>query len=69
MYRHELVSVVALASLFAVQTAHADGPAGLARGLKTAPALSYISEKRRTAAPFAHVMFCARYPDECTVRG
>lgn len=69
MSRHKLVVSVALASLLAVQTAEADGPAGAARGLKTAPALSYISEKRRTAAPFAHVMFCARYPDECTVHG
>ncbi len=69
MSKHEVVVVVTLASLFAVQAAHADGPAGAARGLKTAPVFSYISEKRRTAAPFAHVMFCARNPDECTVRG
>ena len=69
MYKHGLVIVATLASLFAVQTAHADGPAGAARSLKTAPVFSYISEKRRTAAPFAHVMFCARNPDECTARG
>jgi predicted transglutaminase-like cysteine proteinase len=69
MRKHELVIVMTLASLFSVQTAHADGPAGAARGLKTAPVFSYISEKRRTTAPFAHVMFCARNPDECTARG
>ena len=69
MSKHELVVVVTLASLFVVQAAHADGPGGVAHGLKTAPVFSYISEKRRTAAPFAHVMFCARNPDECTARG
>jgi predicted transglutaminase-like cysteine proteinase len=69
MSRHKLAIVATLASLLAVQTAEADGPAGAARGLKTAPVFSYILEKRRTAAPFAHVMFCARYPDECTARG
>jgi len=69
MSKHELVVVVTLASLFVVQAAHADGPGGVARGLKTAPVFSYISEKRRIAAPFAHVMFCARNPDECTARG
>ncbi|MBW9052707.1 transglutaminase-like cysteine peptidase [Rhizobium mesosinicum] len=69
MRKHELVIVVTLASLFAAPTAYADGPAGSARGLKTAPVFSYISEKHRTAAPFAHVMFCARNPDECTARG
>lgn len=69
MSKHELVVVVTLASLFVVHAAHADGPGGVARGLKTAPVFSYISEKRRTAAPFAHVMFCARNPDECNARG
>lgn len=69
MSRHKLVVVVTLASLLVVPTAHADGPAGVARGLKTAPAFTYITEKRRTAAPFAHVMFCAKYPDECTAHG
>jgi len=69
MSKHELVVVVTLASLFVVQAAHADGPGGVARGLETAPVFSYISEKRRIAAPFAHVMFCARNPDECTARG
>jgi predicted transglutaminase-like cysteine proteinase len=69
MWKREVVVVATLVSLFTVQTARADGPAGAARGLKTAPVFSYISEKRRTAAPFAHVMFCARNPDECTVRG
>lgn len=69
MWRREVVVVATLVSLFTVQAARADGPAGAARGLKTAPVFSYISEKRRTAAPFAHVMFCARNPDECTVRG
>jgi predicted transglutaminase-like cysteine proteinase len=69
MWKREVVVVATLVSLFTVQAARADGPAGAARGLKTAPVFSYISEKRRTAAPFAHVMFCARNPDECTVRG
>ncbi len=69
MRKREVVVVATLVSLFTVQAARADGPAGAARGLKTAPVFSYISEKRRTAAPFAHVMFCARNPDECTVRG
>jgi predicted transglutaminase-like cysteine proteinase len=68
MCRHELLVVATLASLFAAQTALADGPGGPARGLKTAPVFSYLSEKRRTAAPFAHVMFCARNPNECTAR-
>ena len=69
MFKHALVTAVTLASLFAVQTAQAAGPAGIARGLKAAPAFSYISEKRRTTAPFAHVMFCAQNPSECEARG
>ncbi|MBB3659259.1 putative transglutaminase-like cysteine proteinase [Rhizobium sp. BK650] len=69
MFRHALVTAVTLASLFAVQTAEAAGPAGFARGLKTTPAISYISEKRRTSAPFAHMMFCAQNPNECAARG
>ena len=69
MFKHALIATVALASLFAVQTAEAAGPAGFARGLKTAPAISYISEKRRTSAPFAHVMFCAQNPGECAAGG
>ncbi len=69
MFKHALVTAVALASLFTIQPAQAAGPGGFARGLKTAPAVSYISEKRRTAAPFAHVMFCAQNPNECAARG
>ena len=69
MFKHALIATVALASLFAVQTAEAASPAGFARGLKTAPAISYISEKRRTSAPFAHVMFCAQNPAECAAGG
>ncbi|MBW9055949.1 transglutaminase-like cysteine peptidase [Rhizobium mesosinicum] len=69
MFKHALIATVALASLFAVQTAEAAGPGGFARALKTAPAISYISEKRRTSAPFAHVMFCAQNPDECAAGG
>ncbi|MBB3659809.1 putative transglutaminase-like cysteine proteinase [Rhizobium sp. BK650] len=69
MFGHKRVIVLTLASLLATQTAEADGPAGVARGLKSAPALLYISEGRRTSAPFAHVMFCAQHPDECAVRG
>ena len=69
MFKHVLVTAVTLASLFAVQTAEAAGPGGFARGLKTAPAFNYISEKRRTTAPFAHVMFCAQNPNECAARG
>ncbi len=69
MFKQALITAVTLASLFAVQTAEAAGPAGIARGLKTAPAFSYISEKRRTTAPFAHVMFCAQNPNECVARG
>lgn len=68
MRKHELVIAVALVSLSATQTAHADGPGGRARDLKTAPIFSYMSEKRRTTAPFAHVMFCARNPNECAAR-
>lgn len=69
MSRRRLVVVVTFASLLAVPSANADDPAGVARGLKTAPAFNYITEKRRTAAPFAHVMFCAKYPDECAAHG
>ncbi|MBB3593330.1 putative transglutaminase-like cysteine proteinase [Rhizobium sp. BK529] len=69
MSRHKLSFVLVLASLLAAQTVEADGPGGVARSFKSAPIFLYISEGRRTAAPFAHVMFCARHPDECSVRG
>ncbi|MBB4526537.1 UNVERIFIED_ORG: putative transglutaminase-like cysteine proteinase [Rhizobium sophorae] len=69
MFKRALVTAAALASLFAVQTAEAAGPGGFVRGLTKAQAFSYISEKRRTSAPFAHVLFCAQNPDECTSHG
>lgn len=68
MFKHALVTAVTLASLFVVQAAEAAGPGSIARGLKTTPAFGYISEKRRTSAPFAHVMFCAQNPNECAAR-
>lgn len=55
----------AILSMLSGNYAYAAGPAGMARGLQKAPAYSYISEKRRTMAPFAHIMFCSKNPNEC----
>lgn len=65
MLKQGLIAALTLTSFLAVQPAQAAGPAGFARGLQKSPAVSYITEKRRTMAPFAHVKFCVRNPDEC----
>ncbi len=67
MLKNGLIAV-AIFSLLGANCAFAAGPAGMARGLQKAPAYSYISEKRRAMAPFAHIMFCAKNPNECEVR-
>lgn len=63
--KQALIAALTFAAFAATDTAQAAGPAGFARNLQTAPTLNYIAEKRRTMAPFAHVMFCAKSPDEC----
>jgi predicted transglutaminase-like cysteine proteinase len=69
MLKYKLVAAAAIISIFAGHSAFAAGPGGFARGLNSAPLINYISEKRRTMAPLAHVMFCARNPSECKVQG
>ncbi|MBX5026213.1 transglutaminase-like cysteine peptidase [Rhizobium lentis] len=46
-------------------SAFAAGPGGVARGLTSSPAVSYVSEKGKIVAPFAQVLFCAQNPAEC----
>jgi predicted transglutaminase-like cysteine proteinase len=65
MMKQGLIAAIAML-LISMPTAHAAGPVGLARELKTAPTVRYIIEKRRVMAPFAFVTFCVRNPGQCT---
>lgn len=69
MLKRKFFAALAIILMFAGHSTFAAGPGGFARGLKSAPLVNYISEKKRTMAPLAHVMFCARNPSECTVQG
>lgn len=61
-----LAALVLAASMFAYpQLASASGVGGMARGLKSTPAIQYILGRSPTLAPFAHVVFCMRLPGEC----
>lgn len=61
-----LAALVLAASVFACpQLASASGIGGMARGLKSSPAIQYILGRGPTLAPFAHVVFCMRLPGEC----
>lgn len=64
-----LAATIAVAAMTGIQSAHAAGASGYARGLMNTPTISYIVAKRPTLAPFAHVRFCAQNPKECTRRG
>jgi predicted transglutaminase-like cysteine proteinase len=69
MLKRGLIIALAVFSTFGNSSAYAAGPAGLARGLTKAPSYDYITERRRTMAPFAHIMFCSRNPVECKAGG
>lgn len=57
-----LASVMLLQS---VVTAAAIGPGGLMHNFKTSPSARFLSGEAGTLAPFAHVVFCLKVPDEC----
>jgi predicted transglutaminase-like cysteine proteinase len=66
MMKHAfLAAAVAASALAAINPAYAAGPAGYARNLSSAPAVSYITLRQPTLAPFAQVRFCLQNPDEC----
>lgn len=46
--------------------AFAVGPSQLARSLANQENPEFISASRRTAAPFAHILFCKANPKECS---
>ena len=66
MMKHALLAAALAASALAgIESAWAAGPAGYARSLSNAPAVSYITLRQPTLAPFAQVRFCLQNPDEC----
>lgn len=62
------VSCLAVALAFG-SSAFAAGPSGIARNLRSTPAVSFIVASKRTAAPFAHVRFCLDNPGQCVGGG
>lgn len=46
---------------------HAAGPGEMARGMAPGLSVTYIKEKTPTLAPFAHVRFCMKNPQDCAV--
>lgn len=44
---------------------HAAGPSEMARGMAGSVAINFLREKTPTLAPFAHVRFCMKNPDDC----
>lgn len=46
---------------------HATGPGEMARGLAPVLSVSFIKEHAPTLAPFAHVRFCIKHPEDCQI--
>jgi len=54
-----------IATLVATAPAYPFGLGGVTRHPQVDIEASFLKEKRRTVAPFAHVMFCVNAPGEC----
>lgn len=52
---------------FVAAPVHAAGPGEIARGLAPSLQASFIREHAPTLAPFAHVRFCLKNPEDCKV--
>lgn len=57
--------VFTAAVLMGPQSALASGAAGMAHGLKSTPVIRHLIGRTPALAPFAHVIFCMRNPNEC----
>lgn len=60
------MAAIALLGLAPTQ-GHATGPGEMARNLAPGLSGSFIKEHAPTLAPFAHVRFCMKHPQECQV--
>lgn len=60
-----LVTLIASLITIAPGTGNAIGPSTLGRDMNRAKQL-YLPTAKRIAAPFASIIFCRQYPDECT---
>ncbi|MBB3595728.1 putative transglutaminase-like cysteine proteinase [Rhizobium sp. BK529] len=69
MSAHKFLAALVLVSFAGTQNLHAGALSGLTRDLNETPSVKYIQVRKRTMAPFAHVMFCARQPQECEAKG
>ena len=56
---------LAIPLALAASPASSAGPAGAARSFQSGEELAFIKTGARTLAPFAHVKFCVRNPNEC----
>jgi predicted transglutaminase-like cysteine proteinase len=54
-----------IATIVATTPAYSFGLGDVTRHLQPDIEASFLKEKRRTIAPFAHVMFCVKSPNEC----
>ena len=61
----KIAFAVLISSIMAIEPAYSFGLGGVTRNSEKSIDALYIKEKRRSIAPFAHVMFCVRSPAEC----
>jgi predicted transglutaminase-like cysteine proteinase len=61
----KIVVAAAISSTLATSPAYSFGLGGATRNSEKSIGTMFMKEKRRSIAPFAHVMFCVRSPTEC----
>lgn len=60
-------AVLASVVIFTAAPGHAVGPAGSVRDLGPQVEKMMLTGTRRVSAPFAHVLYCTRQPEDCAV--